>query len=123
MHKDSKQSKWTRLAVAYKEAALHKCRKQSSSCKCPEMSYRSPYNMSLRLLLLLMMLYEARTLPALDSAPAATAANSIEETDKLPNTHIEPIASSEAVLINANTSNQTDAGNNEALEPTVVSEN
>ncbi|TDG48259.1 hypothetical protein AWZ03_005434 [Drosophila navojoa] len=87
------------------------------------MSYRNPYNMSLRLLLLLMMLYEACTLPALETAPPATAVNSIEETDKLPDTHVEPIASNEAALTSASSSNQTSAGNNEPQEPSVPGDN
>lgn len=77
--------------------------------------------MSLRLMLLLMMFFEARTLPALDTAPIATAANTIDESDKQTDANIETNALNDAGLVNANGTSLAATSTTEAQDPTVVS--
>lgn len=72
-------------------------------------------------MLLLMMFFEARTLPALDTAPIATAANTIEESDKQTDANIETNALNDAGLVNANGTSLAATSTTEAQDPTVVS--
>ncbi|XP_030573587.1 uncharacterized protein LOC115771846 [Drosophila novamexicana] len=87
------------------------------------MSYRNQFNMSLRLMLLLMMFFEARTLPALDTAPTATAANTIDESDKQTDANIETNALNDAGLVNANGTSLAATSTTEAQDPTVSGDN
>ncbi|ALC46042.1 CG10035 [Drosophila busckii] len=84
---------------------------------------KSQCNKLLRLMLpLLVLCHKAYTLPALESAPVATAINTIEETDKLPDTIVEP--NPDAVLVNANvnaSASQTDATQEPATPDNVAS--
>lgn len=78
--------------------------------------------MLLRLTLLLVMLYEARSLPALETTPVTTAVNSLEETDKLPETIIDANAVQDAGLVGTNNATSSaEAGAADAQDQAVVS--
>ncbi|KAH8388421.1 hypothetical protein KR093_005985, partial [Drosophila rubida] len=86
------------------------------------MNYRKE---SLVLLLLLALSYKASALPAVDSAIVASGVNTIEESDKLPDSNLElsnTAASQEAGLVVVNSTNQA-AVEAEAVDPTLVSRN
>ncbi|KAH8310307.1 hypothetical protein KR044_000676 [Drosophila immigrans] len=73
-------------------------------------------------LLLLLLSYEASALPAVETPIVASGVNSIEESDKLPDTNLEPssAAAQEAGLAALNATSQAEA---EATDPTLTGDN
>lgn len=63
------------------------------------MSHKSSWYVLMRLTLLLAILNEARPLPALESMPLTTTLNTLEETDKLPETNLDFGAVQDAGLV------------------------
>ncbi|KAL7727437.1 hypothetical protein ACLKA6_017561 [Drosophila palustris] len=77
------------------------------------MSYRNPCYV----LFLLMLCYEANSVPAVDTAIVATGVNTIEESDKLPESNLDPIVTgvSPQAATNQTTSGATDAETDPSL--------
>lgn len=86
------------------------------------MSPKSSCYVLLRLTLLLVMLYEARSVPALETTPVTTAVNSLEETDKLPETNTDANAVQDGGLVGANNATSpAEAGATDAQDQAGVS--
>ncbi|KAM8703100.1 hypothetical protein ACLKA7_005432 [Drosophila subpalustris] len=81
------------------------------------MSYRNPSCCVLLLLLLLLLCYEANSVPAVDTAIVATGVNTIEESDKLPESNLDPINTgvSPETATNQTTTGATDAETDPSL--------
>ncbi|XP_034116758.1 uncharacterized protein LOC117576246 [Drosophila albomicans] len=86
------------------------------------MNYRNLCNV----FLLLVLCYKGNALPAVETAIVPSGVNTIEESDKLPDSNSEQInaaASQEAGLVGGNATNPSTTAESEAVDPTLTGDN